>query len=106
MNSVLRYVPQSQDQNTTSSVKEVLNNTNSPIASSQLDKTSNPIGNSLLIDKLLRDYSELIDPNYTKWFAKRFYTIPFDLIHRCASEARADGKDPKRLFAHLINKIS
>jgi hypothetical protein len=77
---------------------------NIPIANRS--KLINPIGNSQLVDMLLRDYAELIDPNYTKWFAKRFYTLPFDAIHRAASEARADGDDPRRLFAHLIKKLS
>ncbi len=57
-----------------------------------------------MVDLLLQDYSELIDVRYTAWFAKRFYRMPFDLIHRCAAEARQDGKDARRLFAHLIKK--
>ncbi len=89
--------------NSTSSVQEVLAST-TPKANR--NKTNKPIANSLLVDQLLRDYSDLIAPSYTKWFAKRFYTIPFDAIHKCASEARADGENPQRLFAFLIKKLS
>lgn len=86
-------------------------NQKDPIANSQLDKSFNPIGNrreqtSIIVDRLLDDYSELIDQRYAKWFAKHFYRLPFNAIHRAASEARHDGKDPKRLFAHLIRKYS
>jgi len=96
-------------QNTTSSVTEILTNTKQdklPIANSQLDKSFNPIANSQLVDRLLSDYSDLIEPTHVKWFAKRFYTLSFDAIHRAAGEAKADGKDPKRLFAFLIKKAS
>lgn len=59
------------------------------------------------VNFLLQDYADLIDPNYKNWFAKRFYTIPFDVLHRFASEARQEARsDPKRLFAYLINKAS
>lgn len=53
---------------------------------------------------MLETYTELIDPNYTKWFAKRFYTLKPEIIARCASEARVDGRDSKRLFSYLIKK--
>jgi len=95
-------------QNSTSSVKQTLSDTN-PIANRIKTNTLNPIANSQLdsttVDFLLQDYSDLIDPGYTKWFAKRFYTLGFDQIHRAASEARQDGRDSKRLFAHLIKKL-
>jgi hypothetical protein len=57
----------------------------------------------LVVDMLLEDYKDLIDPNYVKWFAKRFYTLPFDLIHASAQEAR-QAKDPMRLFSFIINR--
>lgn len=81
-------------------------NQKDPIANRRSDKNLKPIANSLLVDTLLSDYSDLIDHTYVKWFAKRFYTMPFDLIHRCASEARQDGKNPQRLFVFLIKKNS
>lgn len=68
------------------------------------EKELKPIANSLLVDNLLRDYEDLIIPTYTKWFAKRFYRLPFDQIHRAASEARQEGKDARKLFSFLINK--
>lgn len=85
---------------------------NLPIGNRQLDKTNNPIGNreipqsSVIVDRLLQDYADLIDPHYQKWFAKRFYYIPFNQLHRAASEARNDGKDKRRLFAHLVQKAA
>ncbi len=64
----------------------------------------NRLLDSKVVDLLLQDYAELIDVRYTAWFAKRFYPLPFDVIHRCASEARQDAKDSKRLFSFLIKK--
>lgn len=110
MFNVSRLVGDCQVQNTTASVKQIFSNTNRiPIG---LNKTKfNPIAyriktDSKIVDKLLDDYSELIDSRYVHWFAKRFYYIPFDTIHRCASEARQDGKNPQRLFAFLIKKVN
>lgn len=85
--------------------KNPIANSSSPIGNRDLSQL--PIGNrdtSALVDLLLADYTDLIDPAYQKWFAKRFYTIPFDQIHAAASEARHDGKDPKRMFSFLIKR--
>lgn len=81
---------------------------NSPIANrikpevlksnSQLDKN--------VVDLLLQDCGDLIEVSYTAWFAKRFYVMDADNIRRCASEARQDAKDAKRLFAFLVKKRS
>lgn len=73
-----------------------------PIANSLSDKTNK--SNSQLVDHLLNDYSDLIEPGYAKWFAARFYRLPEEVVRRCGSEARADGKTPKKLFAFLIRK--
>lgn len=61
---------------------------------------------NVIVDKLLEDYKDLIDSNYTHWFAARFYDMPFDQIHRAASEARQEGRDPKRLFIHKVKQLS
>lgn len=68
-----------------------------------------PIGNRTklrnfhTVDLLLKDYSDLIDERYRHWFAQRLYYLPLDLIHRYASEARQEGRDPMRLFAAKVN---
>lgn len=85
----------------TSSVNQIIKD---PIANRQSDKTLKPIANSLLVDQLLKDYSDLIQPTYKKWFAQRFYTVPAERVANLASEARADGKDPQKLFAFLIKR--
>ena len=93
-------------QSTTSSVSEIIKDTidNRTIG---LNKELKPIDNRIspsIVDRLLQDYQELIDPAYIPWFAKRFYPLGMDHIHQCASQARQDAKDPKRLFAYLIKK--
>lgn len=85
--------------NTTSSVRTLIKD---PIGNRI--KTSNPIANSQLVDHLLIKHSELIDPLYIKWFAGRFYSLGAERVDRCASEAKADGKNPRRLFAFLVKK--
>lgn len=91
--------------NSTSSVSEVIHNTNPIGLNKYIKPNRNPIGLHHTVDLLLQDYSDLIEPRYTAWFAKHFYTLGFDKIHRAASEARSDGKNPQRLFVHLIKKL-
>jgi hypothetical protein len=93
------------------SVAEVIYNQKDPIAYriKTEDKTNSPIGlsnrmSSKDVDFLLQDCGDLIVTSYTPWFAKRFYMMNRELIQRLASEARQDGKNPGRLFYHLINK--
>jgi hypothetical protein len=79
-------------------------------------KKLNPIDNStidnrgskstVIVDQMLIDYQDLIEPSYKKWFASKFYNIPFDQLHRAASEARQDGKNSKRFFAFLVKKLA
>lgn len=85
-------------------ISSVINNQQDPIANR--NKSLKPIANSLLVDQLLADYSSLIDVNYTKWFAARFYKLSPDRVSQCASEAKADGRNQQRLFAFLINKAT
>lgn len=75
-----------------------LTNTNCTIEDSETIKSHKTV------DLLLSDYSDLIVPKFNAWFAKCFYILPFDLIHKLASQARHDGDDPRRLFAKLINE--
>jgi len=77
------------------------------IANRQLDKTNNPIANSTidnrqLVDMMLDNYSSLINTDYKKWFAKRFYGMDDETVAKLASQARCDGKDPRKLFAYLV----
>lgn len=83
-------------------ISGVINNQKDPIANRV--KVLKPIANSLLVDQQLLEYGSLIDPSYIKWFAKKFYTLPAHIVQKAASEAKTDGKNPQRLFAHLIKK--
>lgn len=86
-----------------------MNHISETIANSQLDKSFNPIANSqsvATVDQLLIEYSALIEPQFAKWFAKCFYTMQPEVVHKLASEAKVDGKYPKRLFAYLVRKYA
>lgn len=74
---------------------------------SQLVKTNKTNCQSVAtVDQLLIKHAELIEQPYAKWFAKRFYSISPEIVDRLASEARADGKNPARLFSYLIKKYA
>ena len=57
-------------------------------------------------DYLCEDLSDLIEQKYRLWFIKRFYSLGRDEVLQLAAVAKTDGKNPKRLFAHLIGKAS
>ena len=50
----------------------------------------------------LSDYADIMSPKFYAWYCKAWYKLgrgKFDLL---ASMARADGKDPAKLFSKLI----
>lgn len=94
----------------TTALSEILTNTNSPIANRLKTKTNSSNSTeprtNVIVDMLLADYGELIDPAYKGWFARKFYIMRQDMIHRAASEARQEGRDPKKLFAYKISQYA
>lgn len=55
-------------------------------------------------DIALSDYKDLISPEWYRWHCKAFYAVGRDKYHTLASQARADGKDPAKLFSYLLRK--
>lgn len=52
----------------------------------------------------LSDYQDLMHPDFYKWYCKVWYDIGRDKFHQLASQARADGKNPPKLFSALLKK--
>lgn len=42
------------------------------------------------------------DPNWRKWYCREFYRLGKDRVLQLAAIARADGKNPRRYFSHLL----
>lgn len=55
-------------------------------------------------DIALSEYQDLIPTDFYKWHCKVFYKLGRERYARLASQARADGKNPARLFSFLLNK--
>lgn len=58
------------------------------------------------IDLLYEDLNDLVNDKFKAWYCQVFYKLGRDKVLRLASEARADGKDPVKLFSHLLAKES
>jgi hypothetical protein len=56
------------------------------------------------IDLLYESVKELCNDKFRLWYCKQFNVIGRERVLNLASEARADGKDPQKLFSHLITK--
>lgn len=52
----------------------------------------------------LSEYKDVMHPDFYKWYCKAWYVIGRERFHQLAAQARADGKDPARLFSSLIKK--
>lgn len=63
---------------------------------------SKPTATVQEVDQLLSEVADLINPNFKAWYCKRFATLGKESVLRYASQARADGKTPARLFSFLI----
>ena len=78
-------------------------NNSKPIDYRTIDN-SNEYGKQEKIDMLLEECKDVINPDYKKWFAKAFQTMEANQVLKLASQAKADGRDPERLFCYLIRK--
>lgn len=54
------------------------------------------------VNILLKDCADLISPTYKDWYARTFYKLPADIVLSLASQARTDGRNPSKLFSHLL----
>ena len=63
---------------------------------------TNKYDNDLLFDEL----SDLVNPSFRAWYCKQFYKLGNQRVLQLASQARADGKNPKKLFSHLLKRAS
>ena len=55
-------------------------------------------------DKLYELLSDLVNPQFKSWYMKQFYRIGRERVLILASQARADGKKPSRLFSLLLKQ--
>ena len=74
-----------------------------------IDHSLSTIDGSKVIDNMLEDCADLIDPNYKPWFAKRFMRMPAHRVAVAASSARQTllykpSTNTQKLFTSLIRK--
>lgn len=55
-------------------------------------------------DYLYKDLSGLVNDSFKPWYMKQFYRLGKDRVLVLAAQARADGKNPARLFSSLLKK--
>lgn len=55
-------------------------------------------------DILYEDLNDLTNDQFKCWYMKAFYKLGKDKVLVLASQARADGSNPKKLFSHLLKK--
>lgn len=58
------------------------------------------------INLLYDDLLDLTNDSFKAWYCKVFYKLGVERVRVLASQARADGKNPKRLFSHLLQEAS
>ena len=55
-------------------------------------------------DFLFEQLSDLVNPQFRKWYCGIFYRLGKDKVLQLASIARSDGKQPIKLFSYLLSK--
>lgn len=50
----------------------------------------------------LSQYSDVMSPRFYKWYCQAWYDLGREKFHQLASQARADGKHPAKLFSKLV----
>lgn len=90
---------------TTSSVAEVLNNTIVTTGETKYKTTVTTVGSKYEeSENLYNHLTDLLNPDVTwkPWYCKRFHAIGRERVLVLASQAKADGLTPKKLFSHLL----
>lgn len=55
-------------------------------------------------DMLYQELESLVNPEFKAWYMKAFYILEKDRVREIAAIAKADGKQPKKLFSYLLKK--
>lgn len=50
----------------------------------------------------LGDYKDVMHPDFYRWYCKAWYKLGRAKFDQLASVARADGKEPAKLFSKLV----
>jgi len=82
------------------SIGQQLVSTGMKLATNPTDSSNNWYENDYLFDQL----SELVNPQYKAWYCKQFYRLGKTKVLQLASIAKADGKQPSKLFSLLLKK--
>lgn len=53
-------------------------------------------------DHLVEALPDLVNQQFRAWYCQRFYALGKDEVLRLASIARADGKNPAKLFSYML----
>ena len=53
-------------------------------------------------DHLFNQLSDLVNETWRGWYMKRFYALGTKRVLQIASIARADGKNPAKLFSKML----
>jgi hypothetical protein len=56
-------------------------------------------------DHLYEQLQDLVNPQFKAWYCNRFYSLGREQVLRLASQARADGKNPPKLFSYLLRSV-
>lgn len=87
-----------------SAIGEVLSNNCQLSTGLNLKPTDNCQLTTEEVDLLLNEMSSLISEQFKPWYALTFRTLGKEKVYELASVAKADGKNPARLFSYLIKK--
>lgn len=92
--------------NTTPSVAEILTNTKQTTAVAtginNLNTTATDNCTPMQADELFVHLQDLVNPQFKAWYCQQFHGLTRTKVIQIAAQAKADGKDPRKLFSFLL----
>jgi hypothetical protein len=79
-----------------SPIRDVLN------SNGYSNRKSNKVTSIAIEDQIIESVEDLVDPEYKLWFITRLRVVGKSNFLESAERARKYGKNPKKLFSHLI----
>lgn len=84
-------------------LKSLLQDTTVTTGLNNLKTTVTVVGkNYRLTEELYNQLPDLVNPEFKKWYCKRFHVLGTDEVLKRASIARSDGLEPRKLFSKLL----
>lgn len=86
------------------SLNHIIKDTTVTTVTTGINKVNTTVNNctTVDVDNLYEELKPLVNDSFKPWYCQKFYKIGVGRTLELASIAKADGKNPARLFSYLL----